>query len=598
MLKELNLQDDAPWKQRYRAPVVMWSAIASKNPERGLVCTNKDGIYQLYAWHVATGDLQQLTHDPIGVVSGVIAADGESVYYLDDAQGNEIGHYVRVAFTGGETEDITPNMPAYASFHITESHAGNVLGFHAANQDGFQVYVLDKNGKQLFSYNNEMLSAGPNLSYDGTIAIIATTEKSGSNDFSIEAYDVTTGQLLHELWDGEGTSIDTVGFIPRADEERYIANTNKSGFYRPVIWNPRTGERRDIELPQLEGEVFAWDWSEDARYLLLQEVVQAKHHLHLYDLENDKLLTLNHPEGTFGFGYFYNGSIFVCHEDSSQPSRLVELDMRTGNIKRTVLQAGKPPLGRKWKSVNFDSNGTQIQAWLVTPAGDGPFPTIVHTHGGPTSVMTERFHAESQAWVDHGFAFFSVNYHGSTTFGKEFEASIRGNLGDLEVEDVAAGVQWLIDNRIAIPDMILKTGGSYGGYLTLQCIGKKPNLWAGGMAVVAIADWELMYEDQAETLRGYQRALFGGTPQELPEQTKKSSPITYAENIKADLLVIQGRNDTRCPSRQMEAYEQRLQALKKPIEIHWYDAGHSARAMEQQIHHQELKLHFAYRILG
>jgi dipeptidyl aminopeptidase/acylaminoacyl peptidase len=272
--------------------------------------------------------------------------------------------------------------------------------------------------------------------------------------------------------------------------------------------------------------------------------------------------------------------------------------MLTGKLKRTVLQAGEPPSGRKWKSVTFSSNGAAIQAWLVMPEGEGPFPTIVHTHGGPTSVMTECFHAESQAWVDHGFAFFSINYHGSTTFGKAFEASIRGNLGDLEVEDVAAGVQWLIDNKIAIPAMILKTGASYGGYLTLQSLGKKPELWAGGMAVVAIADWELMYEDQAETLRGYQRALFGGTPQDLPEQTKKSSPITYAENIKADLLVIQGRNDTRCPSRQMEAYEKRLHDLNKPIDIHWYDAGHASRAMDEQIQQQELKLRFAYRVLG
>ena len=598
MLKELNLKDDAPWKQRFRAPVVMWTMIASQNPQHGLVCTNKDGIYQLYAWDVPTGSLRQLTDDPVGVVAGIISADGETIYYLHDAQGNEIGHYVRVPFSGGEPLDITPTMPAYASFHISESHSGNVLGFQAANQNGFQVYVQDKNGKQLFSYSNPVLSAGPNLSHDGTIAMIATTEKTGTTDTSLEAYDIATGKLLGELWDGSGTSADSVGFIPRVGDERYVANTNKSGFARPVIWHPRTGERHDIELPQLTGEVFVWDWSDDGRYLLLQEVVRAQHHLHLYDLEQDELISLKHPQGTYGFGYFHGDSIFVNFEDSAQPSRLIELDRLTGAIKRTVLQAGEPPVGRKWQSVNFASNGASIQAWLVTPEGDGPFPTIVHTHGGPTSVMTERFNAESQAWVDHGFAFFTINYHGSTTFGKEFEASIRGNLGDLEVEDIAAGVQWLIDNNIAVPDMILKTGGSYGGYLTLQALGKKPHLWAGGMAVVAIADWELMYEDQAETLRGYQRGLFGGTPQELPEQTKKSSPITYAENIKADLLVIQGRNDTRCPSRQMEVYEKRLHELKKPIEIHWYDAGHAARAMEQQILHQELKLRFAYRVLG
>ena len=146
-------------------------------------------------------------------------------------------------------------------------------------------------------------------------------------------------------------------------------------------------------------------------------------------------------------------------------------------------------------------------------------------------MQTNRWSPASQTWLDHGFAFFSLNYRGSITFGYDFQHVIDGNLGDLEVEDIAAGVHWLIENGIAQPDAIIKTGASYGGYLTLQSLGKNPDLWAGGMAVVAIADWALMYEDQAGTLRGFQRSMFGGTPDEKPEAHRKSSPITYAENI-------------------------------------------------------------------
>eukprot|EP01045_Picozoa_sp_COSAG04_P041409 COSAG04_NODE_12570_length_646_cov_0.941499_2_plen_124_part_01 len=60
-----------------------------------------------------------------------------------------------------------------------------------------------------------------------------------------------------------------------------------------------------------------------------------------------------------------------------------------------------------------------------------------------------------------------------------------------------------------------------------------------------------MYEDQADTLRGYQRALFKGAPSEVPEATATASPITYAADVAAPLLVQQGANDTRCPRRQM-----------------------------------------------
>ena len=222
----------------------------------------------------------------------------------------------------------------------------------------------------------------------------------------------------------------------------------------------------------------------------------------------------------------------------------------------------------------------------------------MHVHGGPTSVVTDCFSAKTQAWLDHGYAWLSVNYRGSVTFGKAFERAIWENLGNLEVEDMVAARNWLLQEGIAEPHRILVTGGSYGGYLTLQALGKYPDLWAGGMAEVAIADWFLMYEDQAETLRAYQRSLFGGTPSEKPEAHQAASPITYAEHIKASILVIQGRNDTRCPARQMQAYEAKLKSLGKLIQIHWFDAGHGSKATEQQIEHQSLQLQFAYSLLS
>jgi dipeptidyl aminopeptidase/acylaminoacyl peptidase len=145
---------------------------------------------------------------------------------------------------------------------------------------------------------------------------------------------------------------------------------------------------------------------------------------------------------------------------------------------------------------------------------------------------------------------------------------------------------------------VFLNGASYGGYLTLMGMGKLPGLWAGGMAVVAIADWTLMFEDQAETLRRYQAALFGGTPQERrPEQHAASSPITYATNVDAPLLIIQGANDTRCPARQMKVYEEKLLELGKDVRIEWFEAGHGSYATEQNIEHTEMMLEFAYRVL-
>src|SRR5215217_4135670 len=136
----LDTSQDATWKRRFRAASIAWSKLAETNPARGLVCTNKDGIYQLYAWDVASGALTQLTSQPAGVISGMISADGEYVYYHRDQQGNELGHYVRVPFAGGEPVDITPDMPPYASFFIEQSHDGQVTGFLTASAQGFEIF--------------------------------------------------------------------------------------------------------------------------------------------------------------------------------------------------------------------------------------------------------------------------------------------------------------------------------------------------------------------------------------------------------------------------------------------------------------------------
>ena len=604
MLKQLDLSADAPWKQRYRAPSIEWSRRASQNPARGLVSSNKDGVYQLYAWCTESNRLTQLTDQPAGVFHGAISADGEFVYFLRDQGGDEIGHYARLPFSGGEPEDITPDLPDYASHVITGSVSGSALGFTAVDDDGFHIYVYETQNmaKPVFTHTIGALSFGPYLSHDAEIAVIASTEKTGVAEYALEAWDLRSGELIAELWDGQGSGTDIGGFSAVPGDMRFAGSSSAGGYHRPFIWNPQTSERHDIQSELFAGDVKVWHWSPDGKRLLLHQVDQALHSLYTYEIAEDSVRLLDLPSGVTspGSGFIDDGTIQIHFNDSTAPTRLLELDSESGAILRTVIDLDvSVPESTTWRSVTYHTTaGTPIQAWLATPPGDGPFPTIVHTHGGPTSVQINRWSPESQAWLDHGFAFFSLNYRGSTTFGYDFQHAIDGNLGALEVEDVAAGVGWLVENGIAQPDAIIKTGASYGGYLTLQSLGVKPDLWAGGMAVIAIADWTMMYEDQAGTLRGYLRSMFGGAPDEKPEAFRKSSPITYAENITADILVLQGENDTRCPARQMKVYHQKLKDLNKSIELHWFDAGHGSLDTEEQIHHQVLMLRFSYRVLG
>jgi dipeptidyl aminopeptidase/acylaminoacyl peptidase len=611
MMRQLQLDDNAPWKQRFRAPVIGWTQLAKAAPDRGLATSNQSGQYQLYAWEVPTGELRQLTERPTGISSGWIAPDGRFVYYLDDDHGNEIGHYVRVPFGGGEPEDITPDLPPYSSWSLHLSLSGNRLGFTVACADGFHAYAVEQREDGSLPaprllFHSRKLFFGPVFSYDGGIAVVETTERAAVQHYNLLAFDVHSGELLAELWDGEGASVGMSMFSPVPGDERLLATTNRTGLKRPLLWKPRTGERFDLPLPELPGEIYPVDWSADGRHILLGHMAQAIQQLYIYDLPSGSLTRLEHPGGTFtlnvpGGTYFApDGEVFAQWQDATNPPQLIALDGATGARIRTVLIAQEDvPQSRPWQSVSFlSSDGESIQGWLAVPEGEGPFPTILHTHGGPEAEMTEVFYPAAQSWLDHGFAFLTINYRGSTTFGRAFQEKIWGNPGHWEVEDIAAAGEWLVREGIARPEQIFLTGWSYGGFNTLMALGKRPELWAGGMAGVAITDWAMLYEDSADTIRGYQLALFGGTPEEMAKQYAASSPITYAEHVRAPVFIIQGRHDTRTPARPVAVYEARLKELGKPIEVHWFEAGHTGAGLEEEIRNQERFLRFAYKVLG
>jgi dipeptidyl aminopeptidase/acylaminoacyl peptidase len=600
------LEADAPWRQRFRSPEIWWARVARTAPTRGLVVARLSGAPQLHAWDVPTGTLRPLTHRPDGVLDGRIAPDGRYVYYLADRQGDEIGHLVRVPFEGGEPEDLTPELPPYANWGCSISRKGNLVAFSVATRGRHQLYGLslgpgDTVGVPRTFHQSRYELWLPAVCSDGTLVVVPSMKRARKRQPSLLAFEVATGRQVAELWDGPGTSALPMLFASGTGDRRLLASTNRSGVHRPLIWNVRTGERVDLPLGQLDGEVYALDWAADRQWLLLSQFHRAVQQLYIYHLGDDTLRPLAHPSGTFRAAYLSSrqGEIIATWQDATHPGCLIALDATTGRQTRTVLAAGASPPCRPWRSITFaSSDGQAIQGWLAVPEGSGPSPAILKVHGGPQSVERDTFDAGCQAWLDHGFAYCTINYRGSTTFGRSFEEQIWGHPGDWEMEDIVAARAWLVEQGIARPDQILLTGRSYGGFLTLLALGKRPDLWAGGMAHVAIGDFTLTYEDASESLKAWNVAMFGGTPQEQPEQYRASSPITYAEHVRAPVLLIQGRHDTRTPARQAQAYIDKMQALGKSIEVHWFDAGHMRADTDRDLDHMERMLRFAARICG
>jgi len=589
--------------------VVLYTQLAKGAPSRGLAVGNQTGTMQMYAWDVLTGKLRQLTTRPEGVLFGEISQDGRHIYYMGDQKGNEKGHVVRIPFEGGPLEDITPDLPPYTltgfKFYFTTNEAGNLIGLILPDSEGFHFNLIELGGEGELKarrtlYNSQKMLNFPRLSADGKIAVVGTAERCNREFTSLTAFDVESGKVIGELWDGAENDMMPIAFSPVQGDNHLLARTDRTGFKRLLIWNPKTGEREDLALENLEGDLPTGEWSLDGERILLIHYQKAVQQFYTYYLKTKTLKKLNHPSGTFGRYYFMpNGDIYSQCQDSTHPTRLVELDGETGNLNRTVLAAGEVPKGHPWKSITYaSSDGQEIQAWLGLPDGKGPFPTILETHGGPAVVMPNIFYPWSQAWLDHGFAYLMINQRGSATFGKAFQEKIMEDFGHWEVEDMVGARDWLVQKGIAKPDQILLTGQSYGGYLTLQALGTKPELWAGGMGIGGVSDWAVMYEDTTDEGRGTLKAWFGGSLEEKPETYARSSPVTYVEKVRAPVLILHGRHDARCPERQIVEYEAKLKALGKPVEVDWIDVGHGAFSDEEQIRGQEVMLKFAYRVLN
>lgn len=594
------------WKQIARTGSVTWPQVAALRPERGVAFHSQKGAL---AWNPQTGATRRLLPEGVGSGFGLLSPDGEWFYFFKDTKGNEKGHYVRARYDGtGTIESLTPEFVPYASSLtpfplpiVSMSASGNRIAFIFVDSDGYHLCAVEIGkegvlGAPKILHEGRALLRGPILSADGAVCVVCTNERTGKQQYDLLALDSGGEELVR--WKGGGaTSLETTAFSPKSGDYRLLCTSDDSGVKRPMLWEVALGESELLlGEEQLPGEVVPLCWSPHAKRILLCRSLDAAHELWVWAA--GKLARLEHPSGTItyfgglGATLSNDGVASVLFSNAQTPRQLREFSVTSVGEGKVLLSGGDAPKGTTVRSVSFpSSDGVLVQGWLSLPEGKDPFPAVIDLHGGPHQVTNQNY-GMGAPYVESGFAYLSINYRGTPTFGREFLQKIWGDVGHWELEDIASAHTFLVREGIADPKRIAITGGSYGGYLTLLALGKRPELWAAGVAHVALANNALAYEDSSPLLQGIMKASFGGTPQEKPDLWERSSPHTYAANTQAPILVIQGLNDTRCPRRQMEVYEVHLKELGKDIEVLWFDAGHGVGSTEQSIGFTERILTF------
>ena len=213
---------------------------------------------------------------------------------------------------------------------------------------------------------------------------------------------------------------------------------------------------------------------------------------------------------------------------------------------------------------SFD--GTQIEAALYRAAGtrDGePQPLVMMIHGGPAGVWRDRFDSLTQLLVASGYTVMTPNIRGSTGYGQEFLASNRGDWGGGDYKDVMAGVDDLVQRKIADPNRLAIAGWSYGGYMAEWAITQtdrfKVAVCGAGMADLAT---EFGTESHSEGDEWYYQ-----TPYENLAGFQKSSPIVFIKHAKTPTLILQGEADTTDPISQSQMLYHGLKRYNVPSEF-------------------------------
>ncbi len=255
------------------------------------------------------------------------------------------------------------------------------------------------------------------------------------------------------------------------------------------------------------------------------------------------------------------------------------------------------PLVKMHSPVVKTRDGLDMVCYLSLPPGsdsdndgrpNGPVPMVLFVHGGPWARDTWGLNPSHQWLANRGYAVLSVNYRGSTGFGKDFINAANGEWSRKMHDDLIDAVKWAIDEKIAQEDKVAIMGGSYGGYATLVGLTFTPNVFACGVDIVGPSSLVTLLQNVPEYWMPFMPVMKVRVGDVDTEEGQKAllerSPLTRVDQIKKPLLIGQGANDPRVT--QLEA-DQIVEAMKQkniPVTYVLYpDEGHGFARPENRM---------------
>jgi dipeptidyl aminopeptidase/acylaminoacyl peptidase len=258
------------------------------------------------------------------------------------------------------------------------------------------------------------------------------------------------------------------------------------------------------------------------------------------------------------------------------PTQVVSYDTTTWN--RRVLAVG-PVLA--WDAADLpepepfetEHDGVVLHARCYR-AGRGR--TICWVHGGPTDQWQVDFRPRIAYWWSRGWDVLVPDPRGTTGHGRDYQQALRGEWGRLDVDDTAAILRTHQANGDSVPERTVLMGSSSGGLTVLGLMAMHQGLAAAGVTLYPVADLAVLADESHRFEAHYTESLVG--PSDDTDTYRSRSPIGYANEIRAPLLVMHGDHDPVVPLSSTVELVDRIRAAGGDVELVVYpDEGHGFR---------------------
>jgi dipeptidyl aminopeptidase/acylaminoacyl peptidase len=563
----------------------------------------KDGVLNVWvAPSDEPADARVITNDTYrGISQYFWAPNSAFVYYIQDQGGDENFHVYSANIETGEVVDLTPVKDgARATVESISSQRPDeiVVGINERNAQLFDLYLVD-----VTSGERSLLKENPGFAgwlidnnLDPRFGFQPTPDGGGNIvDFDGEVFAIIPPE--------DFLSTNTVGFNAANDAVFILDSRGRD-----------TAALTRVALESGDAEVLAENERADISGILvdqrtLEPIAYNVNHLksQWYPVDDATAADLEALTAALGGSLSIvattdDMSKWIVHEDAPERSGTYFLYDRDDRSVTKMLEQ-YPDLANytlaPMEALTIKSrDGLELPAYLTLPVGsdsdgdgrpDEALPMVLAVHGGPWARDEYGYHPWHQWLANRGYAVMSVNYRGSTGFGKNFTRAAIGEFSGKMHDDLIDGVQWAVDQGIADPDKIAIAGGSYGGYATLIGVSFTPDTFACGIDIVGPSSLVTLIESFPEYWKPFLQGTwytYVGDPADAEdrEDMLARSAISRVDDIKVPLLVGQGQNDPRVTKLESDQLVEAMAANELPVTyVNFPDEGHGFRRPENRL---------------